>query len=56
LAKKVGTISGSQVPTQPRRKNTAYCGTSVACGGRMIVEISSMKRMPLNGKRKRAKP
>ena len=56
LAKKVGTRSGSQVPTQPSLANIVYVGTTVTAAGRKIVAIRIVNRSDRPGNRKRANP
>ena len=46
LAKKAGTSSGSQVPTQPSFTKIVYVGIRVTAAGRKIVDSSSRNSQP----------
>src|SRR4051794_25533973 len=56
LAKKWGTIRGSQVPFQPSQVKITYVGRRVTWNGRMIVAMRTTNRTFRPGKRNRAKP
>ena len=56
LAKKVGTSSGSHVPTQPSFWKIVYVGMMVTAAGRKIVAMSSVNSRSRPGNRKRANP
>ena len=56
LPKKVGTIRGRKLSTQPNLLNRMYWGSTVTWNGTMIVASTTKNRKVEPGARRRAKP